>query len=248
MDLDSLQEIMRTGRLESATAARTADKTQERRESQLVDADQCAQKGFHRLFEKESSPQSQRPPLRLKLAKSGRAGAVPPDQHKPKSRFDPRQVNPHKLTQPATQSIPIHCPAHFPRGDKSHPRIRSNRGECRTQDHPATVMGIPVLPEPLKLSGSRQTSRLGELQVDHALSAIGLSKNPARNERSEGRHSSLSVARVMNLDAFRQETFAPLSPAPRENRAAVFGFHASTESELAFAGALGGLIRTFHKP
>jgi hypothetical protein len=52
----------------------------------------------------------------------------------------------------------------------------------------------------------------------------------------------------MDLDAFREETLAPLSPAPGENRAAVFGFHASTESELAFAGALGGLIRTFHKP
>ena len=176
---------MRTGRLESATAARTADKTQERRQSQLVDADQCAQQGFQRLFEKEPSPRRQRPPFRLKLAKSGRAGAVPPDQHKPKARFDPRPINPHKLTQPAPHSIPIHRPAHFPRRDESDPRVRANRGNCRTQDHPAPMMGIPVLPEPLKLSGSRQTSRLGELQVDHALSAIGPSKKPARNERSE---------------------------------------------------------------
>jgi hypothetical protein len=47
------------------------------------------------------------------------------------------------------------------------------------------MMGVPVLPELLKLSGLRQTSRLGELQVDHALLAIGPSKKPARNERSE---------------------------------------------------------------
>lgn len=42
-----------------------------------------------------------------------------------------------------------------------------------------------MFPEPLKISGSSQASRSWELQVDHALSAIGTSEKPARNERRE---------------------------------------------------------------
>src|SRR3954471_20207776 len=53
---------------------------------------------------------------------------------------------------------------------------------------------------------------------------------------------------VRNLHAFWQEALATLLPAAIENLTAVLRLHAGAESELAFAGALRGLIGAFHRP
>ncbi len=87
MDFQRFQKIMRTGRLESAAATGTADKTQQGREDQLINADQCAQQRFQCLFEKEPGPRSQGTPLMLKLVKAGRAGPIPSDENNPKTRL-----------------------------------------------------------------------------------------------------------------------------------------------------------------
>ena len=55
------------------------------------------------------------------------------------------------------------------------------------------------------------------------------------------------MARVMSLDAFREQALAAaLSPACKY-RATAFGFHAGTKTMLAFACSLGGLVSPFHK-
>ena len=55
------------------------------------------------------------------------------------------------------------------------------------------------------------------------------------------------MPRVMKFDAFWEQAFAPALAATRERGAAAFAFHARAETVLAFARALGWLIRAFHK-
>jgi hypothetical protein len=57
----------------------------------------------------------------------------------------------------------------------------------------------------------------------------------------------LRVARVVKLDPFWEQTFAPALAATRERSATAFALHARTETMLAFARALGRLIGAFHK-
>jgi hypothetical protein len=59
--------------------------------------------------------------------------------------------------------------------------------------------------------------------------------------------SSLRVARVMNLDAFREQPFATALAAACKRGAAPFCFHPRTETVLTFACALGWLVSAFHK-
>ena len=55
------------------------------------------------------------------------------------------------------------------------------------------------------------------------------------------------MARVMSLDAFREQPLAAaLSPAGKD-RAPGFGFHPGTKTVLTFACSLGGLVSSFHK-
>ena len=57
----------------------------------------------------------------------------------------------------------------------------------------------------------------------------------------------LRMARVMFLDAFREQALAAaLSPAGK-CRATGFGLHAGTKTVLTFACSLGGLVSPFHK-
>ena len=57
----------------------------------------------------------------------------------------------------------------------------------------------------------------------------------------------LRMARVMFLDAFREQALAAaLSPACKY-RATAFGLHAGTKTVLTFACSLGGLVSPFHK-
>lgn len=57
----------------------------------------------------------------------------------------------------------------------------------------------------------------------------------------------LRVTRVVELNAFREQTFAAaLSPAGKY-RPAAFCLHAGTKTVLAFACALGWLVSPFHK-
>jgi hypothetical protein len=55
------------------------------------------------------------------------------------------------------------------------------------------------------------------------------------------------VARVVSVNAFRQQAFAATLPAARECRPAASGPHPGTETVLAFARSLGWLIGPFHK-
>jgi len=59
--------------------------------------------------------------------------------------------------------------------------------------------------------------------------------------------SSLSVACVVPVNAFRQQTFPASLPPPCKRGATAFGPHASAKAVLAFARSLGWLIGTFHK-
>jgi hypothetical protein len=57
----------------------------------------------------------------------------------------------------------------------------------------------------------------------------------------------LGMARVMSLDAFWQQSFpSALAPAS-EGGSSALGFHACAKAVLTFAGALGWLVRAFHK-
>jgi hypothetical protein len=58
--------------------------------------------------------------------------------------------------------------------------------------------------------------------------------------------SSLRVARVMVLDAAWEQAFAPALAATCQRGAAAFCLHAGAKTVLAFARALGWLIRAFH--
>jgi hypothetical protein len=64
---------------------------------------------------------------------------------------------------------------------------------------------------------------------------------------SRTRKSSLCVADVMFLDAFRQQTFAAPLPPTRKGRATAFGTHPGTETVLTFACPLRWLVSPFHK-
>ena len=69
-----------------------------------------------------------------------------------------------------------------------------------------------------------------------------------RNSKSESiAQSSLGVADIMFLDAFRQQTFAAALPPAREDRATAFGPHPGTKTVLTFAGSLRWLVSPFHK-
>ena len=67
------------------------------------------------------------------------------------------------------------------------------------------------------------------------------------NLGQEKNRSSLRVSRVMLIHAFWQQSFpSALAPAG-ERGASAFGFHACAKAMLTFAGALGWLVRAFHK-
>src|SRR5947208_2787507 len=55
------------------------------------------------------------------------------------------------------------------------------------------------------------------------------------------------MARVVELDALRQEPLAATLPPTRQRGTATFCLHARTKSMLAFACALRWLISPFHK-
>jgi len=55
------------------------------------------------------------------------------------------------------------------------------------------------------------------------------------------------MARVVELNAFRQEPLAATLPPARQRGTATFCLHARTKSMLAFACALRWLISPFHK-
>jgi hypothetical protein len=55
------------------------------------------------------------------------------------------------------------------------------------------------------------------------------------------------MARVVEFNAFRQESLAATLPPARQRGTATFCLHARTKSVLAFACALRWLISPFHK-
>jgi hypothetical protein len=55
------------------------------------------------------------------------------------------------------------------------------------------------------------------------------------------------MARVMNLDAFREQAFAAALAPARQGRTTAFGTHPGTETVLTFACSLGWLVSAFHK-
>ncbi len=55
------------------------------------------------------------------------------------------------------------------------------------------------------------------------------------------------MARVMFLDAFREQALAAALSPTCKYRATAFGLHASTKTVLTFACSLGGLVSPFHK-
>jgi len=55
------------------------------------------------------------------------------------------------------------------------------------------------------------------------------------------------MARVVELNAFRQEPLAASLPPPRERGTAAFCLHARAKAMLTFACALRWLISPFHK-
>ena len=62
----------------------------------------------------------------------------------------------------------------------------------------------------------------------------------------ELRRSSLRVARVVPVNAFRKQAFATALPPARKSGATALGSHTSAKAVLAFARSFGWLIRAFH--
>jgi hypothetical protein len=69
-----------------------------------------------------------------------------------------------------------------------------------------------------------------------------------RNRKSlRNRKSSLGMAGVVDLDAFREQAFAPALPPARQRGTTGFCLHPCTKSVLPFARSLRWLISPFHK-
>jgi hypothetical protein len=68
-----------------------------------------------------------------------------------------------------------------------------------------------------------------------------------RNFEIQNPNLRLRMARVVELNAFRQEPLAASLPSARERGAASFCFHARAKAMLAFACALRWLVSPFHK-
>ena len=97
-----------------------------------------------------------------------------------------------------------------------------------------------------KNSGRRSQGNRARAARGNHLDAVAT--RPARpGSRVRNVKLRLRVARVMSLDAFREQALAPALPPARKGRPAAFGFHASTKTVLTFACSLGRLIGPFHK-
>ena len=64
---------------------------------------------------------------------------------------------------------------------------------------------------------------------------------------SQFKKSSLRVACVVSVNAFRQQTFPTALPPPREGGTTAFGSHPRAKAVLAFTRSLRWLISAFHK-
>jgi hypothetical protein len=86
-----------------------------------------------------------------------------------------------------------------------------------------------------------------KIREDARISRISPSgPSKARSPRSR-KKSSLRVAGVVPVDAFRQQTFAAALTPARKDRSTAFGTHPGAETVLTFACSLGWLISAFHK-
>ena len=79
----------------------------------------------------------------------------------------------------------------------------------------------------------------------HKKSEVGLASNKMTFRHEPG--SGLRVARVMAIDAFRQQAFATALTASRKRGASTFGPHPRAKTVLTLACPLGWLISAFHK-
>jgi hypothetical protein len=75
----------------------------------------------------------------------------------------------------------------------------------------------------------------------------GVSAFESADSSAQSKKSSLRVAGVVPVSAFRQQTFATALASACEGGATAFGPHTSAKAVLAFPGSLGWLIGAFHK-
>jgi hypothetical protein len=106
------------------------------------------------------------------------------------------------------------------------------------------MLGNAAFPNLSKLTRESEPAGLGKRMIHAGFSRTQKAREEGNLKCQPGLLAG--VTSVMDLNAFRKETFAALTAAAVENGAAVFGFHACAETELMFTGAFGRLIGWFH--
>jgi hypothetical protein len=91
--------------------------------------------------------------------------------------------------------------------------------------------------------------RCVDLSEDAGLNPKSEYRNPKQLPLSnfEFRKSSLRMANVMPLDAFRKQSLAAPLSASCEDRAPAFGSHSGAKTVLTLPRSLGWLVSAFHK-
>jgi hypothetical protein len=94
----------------------------------------------------------------------------------------------------------------------------------------------------------RASSRAAAVSAtrSNAAAAIRSGEAGAFKVAVPGKRSSLGMARVVPLNALREQALATALPPPRQGGAASFRPHPRAESVLAFASAFGRLKCAFH--
>lgn len=241
--LNGFEKIARTGRLETAAAARAGNEMQRGRDAKLVKTDQWTDhSGTIRIeVRRANCNHSHRSDWNEALTAFFRPITT---SHNPacKSGRAIRTISRNRrLTRFRTTAPPR-------RREVTNPILVSlDDGFFSTP----SAMNLPWHDSPsrLTLSNSAALVSLADFWNRNCMSRISDFKIARkRGTQSKIENSSrLRVAGKMHFDADRQKPFASALAAAGKDRATAFGFHPGAKSELLFPRALRCLISAFHK-
>ena len=224
MPAQGLDEILRAGRLEPASAARTAHRKQGGRQHALVNADQKNERGNHE-----------------------RGGKI--ESRRARSNHSARNSS---NAAPAAEGLAI-TTIRRPGGKSGRWNRTNSRNRRRTlflTTAPPTRLEvmIPVFVSPAH-EGQKTASFNRRPCADFPPSLTLAKSRPSRRRADLGNlpRSGFGVAGVVDFDTLGQETLASPLAAAAQNIAARLGFHARAETKLMLARAFGRLVCAFHK-
>ena len=117
--LERFHEVSRTRRFEPASRARSTEKGQDRRDEQLITANQKTHEQNHQGARIEARS-ARRNHSSFSAAYEARAAGRTGDDHEPKTLPQPPLLRPNDVPQPPAHAIPDHGPANPLRGDQTH--------------------------------------------------------------------------------------------------------------------------------